>query len=79
MRAMTAASMLFAMNLFGYGGGPVVAGVMSDLFGGEDALRYALAVMNGFLIWAGLHYALATKTYRADLATLDARAWTGAD
>ena len=73
MRAMTAASMLFAMNLFGYGGGPVVAGVMSDLFGGEDALRYALAVMNGFLIWAGLHYALATRTYRADLATVHAR------
>lgn len=68
MRALTAASMLFAMNLFGYGGGPVVAGIMSDLFGGEEALRYSLAVMNGFLLWAGIHYALATRTYREDLA-----------
>lgn len=74
MRAMTAASMLFAMNLFGYGGGPVVAGVMSDLFGGEEALRYSLAVMNGFLLWAGLHYALATRTYREDLAGVARRA-----
>ena len=74
MRAMTAASMLFAMNLFGYGGGPVVAGVMSDLFGGEEALRYSLAVMNGFLLWAGVHYALATRTYREDLAGVAARA-----
>lgn len=74
MRAMTAASMLFAMNLFGYGGGPVVAGVMSDLFGGEEALRYSLAVMNGFLLWAGVHYALATRTYREDLAGVAGRA-----
>ncbi|MEM7413503.1 MAG: MFS transporter [Myxococcota bacterium] len=68
MRAMTAASMLFSMNLFGYGGGPVVAGVMSDLFGGEEALRYALALMNMLLLWAGVHYFLATRTYREDLA-----------
>ena len=74
MRAMTAASMLFAMNLFGYGGGPVVAGIMSDLFGGEEALRYSLAVMNGFLLWAGVHYALATRTYREDLAGATGRA-----
>ena len=68
MRAMTAASMLFAMNLFGYGGGPVVAGLFSDLFGGEEGLRYSLALMNGFLIWAGIHYAWAARTYPADLA-----------
>ena len=74
MRAMTAASMLFVMNLFGYGGGPVVAGVMSDLFGGEEALRYSLAVMNGLLLWAGVHYALATRTYRQDLAGVAERA-----
>ena len=68
MRATTAASMLFSMNLFGYAGGAVVAGVISDLFGGDDGLRYSLAVMNGFLLWAAVHYALATRTYREDLA-----------
>ncbi len=74
IRAMTAASMLFVMNLFGYGGGPVVAGFMSDLFGGEDALRYSLALMNGLLLWAGVHYYLATRTYREDLAVAAERA-----
>lgn len=68
MRALTAAAILFVMNLFGYGGGPVVAGLFSDAFGGEDGLRYALAVMTGFLLWAAVHYALATRHYREDLA-----------
>lgn len=67
-RAMTAASMLFMMNLFGYGGGTVVAGAISDAFGGEQGIRYSLAVMQIFLVWAGVHYALAMRTYRADLA-----------
>ncbi|HPG28906.1 MAG TPA: MFS transporter, partial [Myxococcota bacterium] len=46
MRGMTAATMLFAMNLVGYGLGPPIAGAISDALGGEGALRYALAAMN---------------------------------
>ncbi len=72
MRAMTAASMLFAMNLFGYGAGPVVAGWISDAFGGDEALRYSLAVMNMLLLWAAVHYWLASRTYREDLARVQA-------
>lgn len=72
MRAMTAASMLFAMNLFGYAVGPVVAGAISDVFGGGEALRYSLALMNGLLVWAALHYFLAMRTYREDLARVSA-------
>ncbi|MBB82419.1 MAG: MFS transporter [Deltaproteobacteria bacterium] len=67
-RAMTAAAMLFVMNLFGYGGGTVVSGAISDAFGGEEGIRYSLAVMQIFLVWAGVHYALAMRTYRQDLA-----------
>ena len=67
MRAMTAASMLFSMNLFGYGFGPALAGGISDALGGEEALRYSLAVMNLVLVWAALHYVLATRTYVTDL------------
>lgn len=67
MRAMTAASMLFSMNLFGYGFGPALAGAISDALGGEGALRYSLAAMNLVLLWAALHYGLAMRTYRADL------------
>jgi predicted MFS family arabinose efflux permease len=67
MRAMTAATMLFAMNLFGYGVGPTLAGVISDAMGGEEALRYALAAMSLILLWATLHYLLAARTYEVDL------------
>ena len=69
-RAMTAASMLFVMNLFGYGGGTLVAGAISDAFGGEEGIRYSLAVMQIFLVWAGIHYALAMRTYRGDLEAI---------
>lgn len=67
-RATAAATALFAMNLFGYGGGPVVTGVISDAFGGEESIRFALAWMQAFLLWAAFHYYRATRTYRADLA-----------
>lgn len=67
MRALTAAIMLFSMNLLGYGLGAPIAGVISDALGGEEAIRYALALMNGILAWACLHYWLASRTYREDL------------
>jgi hypothetical protein len=69
MRALTAAIALFSMNLLGYGGGPTLAGLLSDLFGGEGALRHSLLAMNGVLVWACVHYAWATRSYRDDLAT----------
>jgi predicted MFS family arabinose efflux permease len=33
-------------NLFGYGGGPFVVGVLSDLYGGAHSLRYAMVTLN---------------------------------
>jgi MFS family permease len=66
MRAMAAAIMLFSMNLLGYGLGPPLAGLISDLLGGEGALRYSLALMNAVLIWSCAHYLLAARTYRED-------------
>jgi len=68
MRAITASIMLFSMNLLGFGIGPPIAGAISDALGGEDALRYALALMNVVLLWACLHYVLAARTYREDLS-----------
>jgi len=67
-RALAAATALFFMNLFGYGGGPVLSGWMSDAFGGEEGIRYSLACMQVLLVWAALHYYLATRTYREDLS-----------
>ena len=67
MRAMTAAIMLFSMNLIGYGLGPPIAGLVSDALGGEAALRYSLALMNVVLMWSCVHYFLCARTYRHDL------------
>lgn len=67
MRAMTAAIMLLSMNLIGYGLGPPIAGGLSDALGGDEALRYSLALMNLGLLWACLHYLLCARTYLADL------------
>lgn len=67
MRAMSAATMLFSMNLIGYGFGPPIAGIVSDALGGEGALRYSLAIMNLGLVWACVHYLLCARTYRVDL------------
>jgi MFS family permease len=67
MRAMTAAIMLFSMNLIGYGLGPPIAGLVSDALGGEAALRYSLALTNVVLLWSCVHYVLCARTYRHDL------------
>jgi len=71
MRAVTAAIALFAMNLFGYGLGPWIAGALSDFLGGEESLRYSLMAMNAMMFWACIHYYLASRTYRRDLAAKD--------
>ena len=68
IRALTAAIALFAMNLVGFGGGPYLAGFMSDRIGGENSLGMSLIAMNVVLLWGCLHYALGSRSYRADLA-----------
>jgi hypothetical protein len=67
MRAFTAAITLLSMNLVGYGGGPTLAGFLSDHFGGAHGLGSALIAMNGLLLWGCLHYALGSRSYRRDL------------
>ncbi|WP_181008338.1 spinster family MFS transporter [Sphingomonas montanisoli] len=37
-------------NLLGYGGGPYVVGVLSDLYGGEHSLRWAMLTLNLFYL-----------------------------
>jgi len=56
--------------------GPVIVGRASDAFGttlGNDALRYALLTIVGITTaWAALHFLLAARTLRADLARVNA-------
>lgn len=67
MRAFAAALNVFATNLIGVGLGPQMVGVLSDLFGaraGDEALRYAMLVVAGSNLLAGLFYLLANRSLR---------------
>jgi len=56
---VASAVMLFIVNLFGLGVGPLLVGAMSDLvFPGENGLRYALVALQALGLWAVLHYFL---------------------
>jgi predicted MFS family arabinose efflux permease len=70
MRAMVSAVALFAMNLIGFGLGPPAIGLLNDALSarmGESAIRISLVAMQLVLVWAALHYALATRSYLDDL------------
>jgi hypothetical protein len=74
MRALVSAIALFAMNLVGFGLGPPAIGLLNDALSdslGEGAIRASLIAMQVFLLWAGLHWWLASRTYRADLRLRD--------
>ncbi len=73
MRALVSAILLFVINLVGLGLGPQIVGLLSDLLKpeyGVESVRYALlwVVMAG-AAWSTMHYALAARTLRADLAS----------
>jgi MFS family permease len=72
MRALASAILLFIINLVGLGIGPMAVGMLSDAFKAEyaaEAVRYALLiVVTGGAAWSALHYLLAARTLRSDLA-----------
>lgn len=80
-RALAGALMLFITNLIGLGLGPLLTGMLSDLLKGRyiqagvpelaataDGLRWALCAMTIVNVWSALHYLLAARTLRRDLA-----------
>jgi len=73
MRATAAAILLFVINIIGLGLGPSTVGVLSDALYdrvGDDSLRYALLIVSTAYLWASLHFWLASRTLRADLAAV---------
>lgn len=72
MRSTAAAILLFVINIVGLGLGPQGVGILSDLLSnrfGIESLRYALLItVVTFAAWSVLHYALAARTLREDLA-----------
>ncbi len=72
MRAVMSALALFAMNLVGFGLGPVLLGLLSDRFGGGAEIRWALVSLIVFVGWAAIHYLLGARTYVRDLEAKNA-------
>lgn len=71
MRATASAILLFILNIIGLGLGPQAVGIFSDLFNpwlGQDSLRYALLLAAGANIWSAVHFYLASRTLKEDLA-----------
>lgn len=64
MRALAAAILLFVTNFIGMGGGPLLAGWLSDVFAadhGHHSLRRALFFINCLNIWGVMHFVLAAR------------------
>lgn len=76
MRAMASAVLLFILNMIGMGLGPMCVGIVSDLLEprfGIESLRWALlGVVVICAAWSVLHYLLAARHLRADLAKQEA-------
>lgn len=76
LRAMAAAVLLFVLNLIGLGLGPQLIGILSDALRpsfGNESLRYALFASALIHLWAIVHYYVAGRHYRRELAGTIAR------
>jgi MFS family permease len=70
-RAFASALLLLILTLIGIGGGPSVAGALSDWLKpsfGDDSLRYALLLGPVLAVWMVIHFFLAARTLAHDLA-----------
>ena len=76
MRALASAVLLFIINIIGLGLGPLLIGWLTDVFEpslGSEASRYALVCGALVNIWAIVHFMLAARTIREDLAAVAAQ------
>ena len=73
LRGTTAAILQVLSNLIGFGIGPMVGGVLSDLFRpyvGDDSLRYALGIYVFLILWAVYHLIKAGGSFAKDAQPL---------
>jgi predicted MFS family arabinose efflux permease len=75
MRALTSAILFFILNLIGLGLGPLIVGALSDRFlnaGIDNPLASAMLICGVIgAVWACVHYVLAAKNIRQDIASLE--------
>ncbi len=70
MRGFVSASINAVLTLVGMGGGPLLTGLLSDWFGAAthpESIGRALAWVSVLFVWAGAHFALAARSFKADL------------
>lgn len=70
MRALAAAIKTLVLNLIGLGLGPLIIGVLSDMFNTGDSgegLRYAMLALVSINLWAAVHYMIGARTLREEL------------
>jgi MFS family permease len=72
MRAMSASVLLFIQTIIGMTAGPAIIGravdVLEPSVGTGAAVAYPMAIIGVVNVWAALHYFLAARRYRSDLA-----------
>jgi predicted MFS family arabinose efflux permease len=70
MRGVVTGLVASAMTLIGFGGGPLVTGMLSDFFGGPSepaSIGRALSCVALLFLAAGAHFAWATRSFARDL------------
>jgi len=72
MRTLASAFFSFILNMIGLGCGPFIIGMLSDYLApslGNESLRYAMLYVLPFVqLWAVLHFYLASRTFRDEVA-----------
>ncbi len=72
MRSVASALVLLVINIIGLAMGPLVTGIVSDLFepyAGAESMRYSLLLVSVVILpWSAWHYFCAGQTIEADLA-----------
>jgi MFS family permease len=73
MRSTAAAILLCVLAFLGYGGGPQIVGLMSDLlapYAGVQSLRWSLALFSLTALWGAWHFYMAGRHLERDLAAV---------
>lgn len=82
MRATMMAVVMLLANLIGFGIGPQLVGILSDVLMpvvGSDSLRYAMLFMSFVALWSGYHFWRVGQTVTEDLSTVASAALSHAD
>jgi hypothetical protein len=71
MRATLTSILLLLTTLIGFGVGPLLSGLISDAMAptvGVRSIAYGMVGTNLLTLWAALHFLLASRPLKADLA-----------